>query len=158
MALIILFPVYPTLQHITLNTPFYSMLDEHMVIGSLFPFAFTVLINAAVISLFFIIGQLIYNVSKHDLQFPHALLGYKLPIKQVPTKFVWLMELYRNGKRKLIAFPSSDINLEQELKLLKNAGAKTVWVTPKIPFIIPLTIALVLTVIVGNIIFIIIGI
>lgn len=157
MALIILFPVYPIIQYLTIQTYFYSLLDEFGVIGYLFPFAFSVLINAAFIMLFYIISLLIYNASRGDLKVPHALLGYKLPLSEVKDKFVWLMERVKDGKRKLIPFPSSDLDLENELKELKNIGVKKVWVTPKIPFIIPITIGLIITAIIGNILFLIIG-
>jgi len=157
MAMVILFPAYPIIQWISGNTAFFSILDRFPVIGYLFPFAFTVLVNSAFIMLFFIIGLLFYNGGQHNLKFPHAILGYKLPIKEVPHKFVWLMEKITDGKRKLITFPSNDLDLDHELKLLRKAKIKEVWVTPKIPFIIPMTIGVVLSVIIGNIMFLIIG-
>ena len=158
MALVLIFPAYPIIQFVTIHTSFYSLLDEFTAFGYLFPFAFSVLINAAFIMLFFVIGLLIYNSSKRNLKFPHALLGYKIPIKQVPLKFVWLMEKMQDGKRKLVAFPGAESDLENELEKLRSSGIKNVWVTPKIPFLIPLTIGLVLTLIFGNIIFLIFGI
>jgi preflagellin peptidase FlaK len=157
MAMVILFPIYPIIQNLTIDNPFFSLLTRIEVTGYIFPFAFTILINAAFIMLFFILILLIYNTAHHNFKFPHAFIGYSLPIREVPKKFVWLMELVRDGKRKFQPFPVSDSELKTELKQFKKLGIKEVWVTPKIPFIIPITIGLILAVIFGNIIFLIIG-
>ncbi len=157
MALVIVFPFYPIIQYLTVQTSFYQMLELVPIIGYMFPFAFSVLINGAVIMLVYIILLVFYNASHHDLKLPHAFLGYKLPINEIPNKFVWLMERIENGKRKLQPFPKNSLDLRHELNLLKKHGLKKVWVTPKVPFIIPLTLGLILVVVVGNILFLIIG-
>ena len=157
MALVILFPMYPIIQYITLNTPFFEFIEQFPVTAYIFPFVFSTLINAAFVVLFYVIILVFYNASKHNIKFPHALLGYKVPINQVHNRFVWLMERVDEGVPKLIAFPKDNSNLQNELKLLKKHGVTHVWVTPQIPFIIPLTIGLILTTTIGNIIFLIIG-
>jgi preflagellin peptidase FlaK len=178
MALVILFPIYPIIQNITQNTSFFKMLEQFPVTAYIFPFVFTVLINASFVVLFFVIILLFYNISKGDMKFPNAVLGYRIPIEQVPKKFVWLMERIvddqddvnktnktnktnetnKNVKKpKLEPFPKDQANLTEELKLFKRYGIKKVWVTPKIPFMIPLTMGLIITLIIGNIIFLIIG-
>jgi len=153
MCIMILFPIYPIIETITLNTSFFSIVADYPVTGFIFPFAFTTLMNGALIMLFFIIGLLFYNISKHQLKFPHALLGYKLPIKEIPNKFVWPMERILNGKRKLMVMPDKDLNITDELKKFRKLGIKSIWVTPKIPFIIPIIIGLILTIFLGNILF-----
>jgi hypothetical protein len=47
--------------------------------------------------------------------------------------------------------------LAREVELLRAAGISRVWVTPKIPFIIPLTVSLIFVAIVGNVFFLIFG-
>lgn len=153
MGIMILFPIYPIIETITLNTSFFSMVADFPVTGFIFPFAFTTLMNGALVMLFFIIGLLFYNISKHQLKFPHALLGYKLPIKEIPNKFVWPMERILNGKRKLMVMPDKDLNITDELEKFQVAKVKAIWVTPKIPFIIPIIIGLILTILLGNILF-----
>jgi preflagellin peptidase FlaK len=153
MGIMILFPIYPIIETITLNTSFFSMVTDFPVTGFIFPFAFTTLMNGALIMMFFIIGLLFYNISKHQLKFPHALLGYKLPIKQIPNKFVWPMERILNGKRKLMVMPDKDLNITAELNKFQKAKINAIWVTPKIPFIIPIIIGLILTIFFGNILF-----
>ena len=155
MTLAILFPVYPILEGVTQNTAFFELLERVPELGIefLFPFAFTTLMNAALIMIFFIIGLLIYNIMKGTLTFPQAVLGYKLPLKEVQNKFVWPMEQLQDGKRVLTLIPARDLDLKSELAKFRKAGIKTIWVTPKIPFMIPLTIGLLLSVLFGNLIF-----
>ena len=155
MCLVLLFPIYPIISNVTFQTSFYNLLSELQKLGVeyVFPFAFTALMNGALIMLIFIICLFFFNVSRRNLKLPHAFLGYKLPIKEVPHKFVWPMERIMNGKRKLMVFPGNDIDFELELKELRKAGLKVIWVSPKIPFIIPLTGGVILTVILGNLLF-----
>ena len=157
MAMMIMFPLYPIIEYITIKNSFLLLLDDFPIIANLFPFAFTILINGAMILLVYMICLVVFNAARHDLKFPQAFLGYKLPIREVPRKFVWLMERVQHGTQKVILFPRDDIDLKKELKLLKKAGARKVWVTPKVPFIIPLMIGLVIAIFVGNILFLIIG-
>lgn len=155
MALMIFFPVYPIFRNITLQTSFYTILTDlaETGIAYIFPFAFTVLMNAALIMIVVIICFFIFNISKHDLKFPHAVLGYKMKIQDIPRKFVWPLERLEEGKRKLMVFPGSERELQAELKKFKAVGITKIWVTPKIPFIIPITIGIILTVILGNMLF-----
>ena len=155
MCLVLLFPIYPIIKNVTIQTSFYSLLYDNPKLGIdyLFPFAFTTLMNAALIMLFFVLGLFFYNVYKHNVQFPHAFLGYKLSLREIPHKFVWPLELIRDGKRKFMAFPGKDLDLTLEVKKLRKAGVKKIWVTPKIPFIIPLLVGVILTIIIGNLLF-----
>jgi preflagellin peptidase FlaK len=171
MALVILFPIYPIIQNITQNTSFFGMLEDFPVTAYIFPFVFSILINASFVVLFFVIILLIYNITKGDTKFPNAVLGYKMQVEQVPKRFVWLMESIVEGevdknednknktnkKPKLEPFPKDITNLNKELEKFRKLGIKRVWVTPKIPFMIPLTIGLILALVVGNIVFLIIG-
>ncbi len=155
MCLVLLFPLYPIFENITFKTSFYSLIIDHPEVGLayIFPMAFTVLMNAAFIMLIYIICLFFYNISKRDITFPHAFLGYRLPLEQVSHKFVWPMERIVDGKRKLVAFPGQDIDLKDELRKLRKAGVKKTWVTPKIPFIIPMVLGVILTIVAGNLLF-----
>jgi preflagellin peptidase FlaK len=57
------------------------------------------------------------------------------------------------GKRKFIAFPIKDEEIEKELEKFRASGISKIWVTPKIPFIVPITLGIILTVIMGNLLF-----
>ena len=124
MALMLLFPLYPTIKGITFNTYFYSLINEVPTLGVeyVFPFAFTVLMNAALIMLIVIICLFIYNATKHNLKFPHAFLGYKLPLNLVTKKFVWPMERLEDGKPRLMAYPGKDLDIPLRCRRLEFAS------------------------------------
>lgn len=144
IALSILFPFQPTFGSLPLLRP------ETVTAGILFPFAFVVLINAAIIVALFPIGYLLKNLAAREYRFPYGLLGYKMDVDVLKGKHVWLMENMEDGKHRLHVRPRGKEDLDKEATLLGAAGHKRVWVTPKIPFIIPIAASLVLTTIFGN--------
>lgn len=154
MALTALFPMYIFFPQIVINSSYITIIETLPGIAYIFPFAFSVLINATVITLFIPISLLIYNASKKDLRFPQCLFGYKLNLKSIPEKHVWLMEqIDEEGEVFLVLFPRPSKEDRETLRILQDKGQTSAWVTPKIPFIIPMTIGLVLNFIIGNILF-----
>jgi prepilin signal peptidase PulO-like enzyme (type II secretory pathway) len=57
-----------------------------------------------------------------------------------------------NGERKFVYFPKEDEEENAILDALQQAGVEKIWVTPKIPFLIPITISIVFSAVVGNVI------
>jgi preflagellin peptidase FlaK len=72
-------------------------------------------------------------------------------------RFVWLMERMEDDRHVVYTRPRRNEELDAELELLVKAGHDRVWVTPKVPFIIPVTIGLVFSFVVGNLIFLLMG-
>jgi len=145
LALSILFPFYP------------SVGDFPLVRGDtdaaeiLFPFAFVILVNAAIIVALVPLGFLAKNLKSGDHRFPQAFLGYRMDSRDIVGKHVWLMERMENGRHAVFARPQRGDELKTDLEALAKAGRTRVWVTPKIPFIIPMTASLVVSVLLGNI-------
>jgi preflagellin peptidase FlaK len=157
MALTVLFPTYIFFSPILINSTFIDLAETFLGIGHLFPFAFSVLINATIITLFIPLSLLIYNASKKHMKFPQCIFGYKMDLKLIPEKHVWLMEhVDENGNIHSVIFPRGGELENETMDKLKELGVKDVWVTPKIPFIIPMTIGFVLNFIVGNLLFVMI--
>ncbi len=122
-----------------------------------FPFTLVVLFNAALVMLVLPLAFFLINVVHGDWKFPSMLLGYRMDVEDAKRRFVWPMEHVVQGERKVAILPKGD---EKEIELieeLKRAGAERIWVTPKVPFLIPITISLIFTVIVGNILFLFLG-
>jgi preflagellin peptidase FlaK len=78
------------------------------------------------------------------------LLGYIIPIEKAKQTFVWPMEKIKDGKRKLVYMPKN-FNVEEELAEFEKLGIKEIWVTPKIPFMIPLLVGFLAAFILGDI-------
>jgi len=124
MALAILVPFIPTMN----STPLWP---------SLLPWSWVIFANSVLLFLIIPISLLIYNASRRDLTFPHAFLGYKMTVEKAKTKFVWPMERLVDGKRRFSRLPE-EFDETQYLKAFEDAGITDIWVTPKIPFMVPL--------------------
>ncbi len=138
MALAILVPIQPTL------------LSEQLPIWKSFmPGSWIIFANATILFLLIPISLLIYNIGKHNLKFPHSLLGYVITVEKAKQKFVWPLEKIKNGKRKLMYMPKN-FNIDEELAEFEKQGVTEIWVTPKIPFMIPLLIGFLVSFLVGD--------
>jgi len=141
MALAILIPFQPQIYSI----PLWGQ--------SIMPGSWTVFSNAVVVFLIIPISLLIYNLIKRDIVFPYCLLGYKMDIETAKQNFIWPLErIDEQGKRRFSYMPK-DFDVDEELKIFEQRGIDRIWVTPKIPFMIPLLIGFILTFILGDILF-----
>jgi archaeal preflagellin peptidase FlaK len=148
MAIALLVPKYPMfgpfpLIHVTVDATQYIM-----------PFAILVLFNAALLTLVVPVVMLVYNLYRRDVKVPAMFFGYTMETSEARKKFVWPMEYVKDGVLKISAFVKSDEETtEAQINQLEAAGKTRIWVTPKIPFLIPITASLLFSTIVGNIIF-----
>jgi preflagellin peptidase FlaK len=149
MCIAILVPQYP---HI-FGYPIISLGEMETIMRVSFPFVFEVLFYAGLVGLLNPMLFLSKNLFRKDFGFPEMFLGYRVSIEDVEKKHVWLMEVIRDGEHVLMVFPKN-LDLQKELKELKNDGARKVWVQPKIPFIIFITIGFFLSYIIGNFLFV----
>jgi len=145
IALSVLFPFYPIIG----NLPLIHIPTELATV--VFPFSLLILFNAALLSISVPVGLLLYNLAHRDVRFPAMLVGYKTTVDVAMKKFVWPMERAGDDKR-LRYYPREEDDEKKILEELKLAGAGRIWVTPKIPFLIPITAAVVFSAVVGNII------
>lgn len=126
MAIAILLPIQPSIGTFPIWTSFW-------------PGSWTIFCNAVILFLIIPISLLIYNLVKRNIQFPYALLGYKMSVEKAKQTFVWPLERIKDGKRKLSYMPK-EFDADEELKAFENQGITEIWVTPKIPFMIPLLV------------------
>lgn len=145
MSLSILFPFYPVFGALPL------VHGETSAGETLLPFSFSILFNAAIIVALTPLVFLAKNLSRREFVSPLGLLGYKLDTAEIASKHVWLMESIEDGRLVTHARPRRHEDQKADIELLARSGYKRVWVTPKIPFIIPMFVSLILTTIVGNV-------
>lgn len=147
LSLAILFPVYPALGG-------FPLLHGDTATAQLFfPFSFVILINAAIMTALMPIVFLARNIASGEMKFPQSLLGYKVEYSQLKGRHVWLMERMEGGEHRIYARPKRDEDLEKEVELLVRSGRTRLWITPKIPFIVPMLASLVFSALIGNLIF-----
>jgi preflagellin peptidase FlaK len=137
MALAILVPIQP-------------LIGAFPLWPSFLPGSWSIFANATILFLFIPISLLIINIGKRNLRFPHCLLGYVISVEKAKQTFVWPMEKIKDGKRKLVYMPKN-FDVDEELAEFEKLGIKEIWVTPKIPFMIPLLAGFLAAFILGDI-------
>ena len=116
---------------------------------SIMPAAWTIFSNSLILFLGIPIGMFIYNIFKRNIKFPYCLLGYRMKISKARNKFVWPLEKLVDGRRKFAYMPKG-YETEEEFDEFEKNNIDEIWVTPKIPFMIPLLIGYVFTFIIGD--------
>ena len=138
MALAILVPIQPT------------MLGEQLPLWKSFmPGSWIIFANATILFLLIPLSLLIYNIGKRNIKFPHSLLGYVITVEKAKQKFVWPLEKIKDGKRRLMYMPKN-FDIDEELAEFEKQGITEIWVTPKIPFMIPLLIGFLVSFFLGD--------
>jgi preflagellin peptidase FlaK len=143
MAISILAPLSPNIN----NLPLFNALPF---------FTWTIFANSVLLFLFIPLSLFFYNIAKKNIEFPYCVLGYKLSVKKAKEKFVWPLEQLMNGKRKFMFMPK-EFDVKKELKVFEKGGITEIWVTPKIPFMIPLLAGFICSFIIGDILFNLMG-
>jgi preflagellin peptidase FlaK len=144
LSLTILFPFYPALG----SLPFLHSDTPSAEI--VFPFSFVILVTAAVVVVVLPLGFLAKNIASKDFEFPLAFVGYRMDSVKIGQSHVWLMERIQDGRHVSSTRTRRDEDLGKEVDVLSKAGYKRIWVTPKIPFIVPITVSIVLSTVIGN--------
>ena len=138
MALAILVPLEP------------AILDFPLWKESVMPFSWIIFSNAVILFILIPLSLLIYNIIKRSVEFPYCVLGYKTSIEKAKQSFVWPLEKIKNGKRKFSYMPK-EFDADEELKAFEDEGIKEIWVTPKVPFMIPLLAGFLVSFFLGDI-------
>lgn len=157
MAVALMFPYYPEISLAGILLPVTDV--SRSIIYGLAVFG-----NALALNLVVPIAILIYNVATVPLKEltaspMMALTGYKVNIESIKGKHVRLMHKYLEtpeGKPEIKrTFSGSEINEETygRISKWKNEGiiGPKVWITPKIPFLIPITLGFILSIVYGDI-------
>jgi len=139
MALAILVPLEPSI----LKFP---------LLNSMMPFSWVIFSNSVVLFLLLPLSLFVYNLARRNVEFPYCFLGYKMSIKNAQKRFVWPLEKIVDGKRKFSYMPK-DFDVEDEWKVFEKKGIYEIWVTPKVPFMIPLLAGFICSFIFGDILF-----
>ena len=150
ISLAILFPIYPVISGLPLIGYPANIIEN---IQLTYPFTFLILMNAAIISVVVVsLSLFIKNLVRKDYGFPEMFMGYMMDIDDIPKSFVWPMEKIIDGEHVLVLKPKRSDNVKAELKILKEKGLTRIWVNPKIPFIIPMLLGIIFSVLIGNLI------
>ncbi len=139
MALAILVPLEPSI-------------FEFPLLNSFMPFSWVILSNSVLLFLLIPVSLLLLNMARRNIEFPYCLLGYKLSVEKAKERFVWPLEKIVDGKRKFSYMPK-EFDVEDDLETFEKNGIMEIWVTPKIPFMIPLLAGFLCPFILGDLLF-----
>jgi hypothetical protein len=150
MALAVLFPTYPALGGLPL-------LDMPAGMDLLFPFALTVLIDAAVLVVLSPLVFLAISARRGPVRLPEALFGYPVAPDGVDASREWLMyELDEAGQLRRHLWPrrskAATEARARALDRLKAQGEPRVYVSPKVPFMVPMLAGLLVAAFAGNLV------
>lgn len=149
IALALVFAVYPALE----GLPLLALNDP--AAQEIMPFPLLVLFNGAILTMLVPVGLFLLNLIRRDIKFPLMFLGLRMPIEEARRRHVWPMERMTDGRIKMMLFPRSD--QDEDWEGLHHAGVDRPWVTPKVPFLIPLTMAVPFSLLVGNLLLYLMG-
>ncbi|MBN1390358.1 MAG: hypothetical protein JXA22_06930 [Candidatus Thermoplasmatota archaeon] len=125
--------------------PFYEIVRDIPAIARIFPVSLSVMFNAAVVTaiVMFIVLP-VRNIVKGEFS-PGSFTGYHMDVKELPGSHVWV-EIEKEGKK------VKEDPTEKLVKGLMEKGITRVRVTPKIPFILSLTVGLMIHIVAGNLV------
>lgn len=158
MVISIILPVFPQLSVSSVQLPLWGvpLLDF---------FTFSVFGNSVLLTIIVPLGLLIYNIitvsPKELLKKPfYALIGYRQRIDNLQEGHIRLMERYEETSGEVIPRFTRigtpiDADTIMKLKELHKKGliGEHVWITPGLPFMIPITAGFLAAVIFGDLIF-----
>lgn len=145
VSLAIAFPAYP----VFFNYPLINITER--IALTVFPFSLAVLFLALLITLSATVPMFLMNLRKRNTG-KGMFAGYVTDIETAKNSHVWPMHDIRDGK--LMKINPTD-NPEEIYGRLERHGKKDIWVTPMIPFIVPIAVSFVITAIFGNPMFLI---
>ena len=134
-------------------TPLLTPGTSAILLLAVVPFSVNLLMDAALLSIAIPIGLAVRNVARGDFSFPRGFSGYRLPVRELPQKFVWLKDpLGGDGAAEREAETSEEDRRERTRLAaeLETRGIDRVWVTPQIPFLVVMAFGAVAALLAGN--------
>ena len=143
MAISIAIPVYPELG--------FGVFSGNGVLESLMVPSFSVLFMASVLS---VAGCAVYCTARnHGASVPGFYCGYMMPVADVCSSFVWPAEDIVDGKRCRCSIPEEGKNVEI-CDRFRSLGLSEIYVTPMVPFVVPIAFSLIFVLLFGSPMFI----
>jgi hypothetical protein len=117
------------------------------------PFAVTVLIDGAILTLVIPVALLVYNASRGYYSLPQAFNIFEIPTEELPHRFVWLRKPEMEVNNYLDTTEEDNEMRQKQADELLSKGVEKVWVTPQIPMVTALALGALAGVLVGNFLF-----
>ena len=118
------------------------------------PGSFATLMNALLAAMLLPLALFASNAARGAFRFPHMLLGFRRRAADVQQGHVWPLEFVdADGTRRTRLFsarlPPGEMG--EAFERIRALGEERIWVTPKVPFIIPILVGFVLAFALGDV-------
>lgn len=157
LAMSVLFPYYPVMDVLNVSLPLAK--DPVTPIFTLAVFG-----NALILNIVLPLSIFVYNATRLPFgelrsNFITSFFGYKMSLKDIKKKHVRLMHTYEEEDGKvekymsMFRYPELDDELYAQLTKWRKEGKieDKLWVTPKIPLLIPITLGVIVAIVYGDI-------
>ena len=118
-------------------------------VALVFQFSLMVMFHAALFSAAAALYYLARNLRRGERGMPYILLGYRMDIADARNAHVWPMQTVSDGVSVRVRKAQEPSVLDE----LEGIGEKDVWVTPMVPFLIPIAAAVLFVSLIGNLLF-----
>lgn len=120
------------------------------------PFAFNALVDAAVLSLVVPLALGFRNWRRREFHWRTGFTAYRLPVDELPQRFVWVHDPTLLGSPVGEVEPDSSeadqAARERQAEALRERGVGRVWVTPQVPFVFFLALGVFVALAAGNLV------
>jgi preflagellin peptidase FlaK len=116
------------------------------------------IVSSVMMALLLPLAFIVVSAVRGPLRFPEAIFGYPVPPDDVDATRMWLLYEAEEGSRELTRrlWPrrgkAADEARARALAILRDRHETIVYVSPKIPFMVPMLIGLILAIFLGNVI------
>ncbi len=117
------------------------------------PFSVNLLMDAALLSIAIPIGLGVRNAARGEFSFPRGFSGYRIPVQELPQRFVWLKDPLAGDDPGDREAETSEEDRQERTRLaavLEAKGVDRVWVTPQIPFLVVMAFGAIAALLAGN--------
>jgi peptidase A24-like protein len=135
-------------------TPWLAVPATATTILAAYPFALTLLMDGAICAAAIPVALAIRNLRAGEFEFPRGFTGYRIPVNELPDRFVWVRDPTFDAEADEAETSEDDRKLrERQRDELLARGVTRIWVTPQLPFVILLAAGAVAGVLLGNLVF-----
>ncbi|MGM0771757.1 MAG: A24 family peptidase C-terminal domain-containing protein [Halobacteriota archaeon] len=158
MVISLILPIYPAMELFGRQLPIFGIPPLNL-------FTFSVFGNSVILTIIVPIGLFLYNMTqpslKETLKKPHYMfVGYRTPVSKLDKPHIRLIEAFEEVDNEIRnKFTTSGTKLDnEEISRLQEYAEnglidERVWVTPGLPFMIPITAGFIAAVVYGDLIF-----
>ncbi len=112
--------------------------------------ALDALSNGLLVAMVLPVGFAIWNLAHGHVAGPATFLGFRAPLEAARQWMVWPMQRIEDGTAVIRVRTQLQPVSDDDWDALADAGITLPWVTPKVPFFVPLTVGALLAIWLGN--------